>query len=309
MDAHLASPGAPQVTLDVLHTGVIWGWYVTMNFWAKSISTGVFLLGAFFMKRSPAKDFYRLVVPLLSFVFINITLLFTVLDLHQMFRFWHMFVWPHPTSAINLGAWVLTVFNGLTLAMAFLAWRKNDALYDRLIAPTWVLAFLATIYTAGLLGQANARELWHTPTEVAQMILAATLAGAATLLLLRVPTKLPLGISLEAGRATDDERTRFAWVLALSALVALTIFIAEVVFAPQKTEEAAYLVQILVSGELRTLFFSGLTLGFVVPAALAFFGLQQRSAKLFPAAAASSLVGLWLVKHAWLIAPQLIPLS
>lgn len=296
MDASLSDPGAARVTLDVLHTGVIWGWYVTMNFWAKSISTGVFLLGAFFMKKSPARDFYRLMVPAVAFVFINVTLLFTVLDLHQMFRFWHMFVWPHPTSAINLGAWVLTAYNGLTLLMTYLAWKRKDALYDRLIIPTWVIAFLATIYTAGLLGQANARELWHTPTEVAQMILAASLAGSATFLLLnQVPEK---------------ERPGFAWVLGLSALTSLTIYVSEVVFAPQKSEEAGYLIDLLLSaGTLRTLFFSGLLLGFVVPALLAFFGLKRNAAAVFPLAALSSLVGLWLVKHAWLIAPQLIPLS
>ena len=295
MDASLNDPGAARVTLDVLHTGIIWGWYVTMNFWAKSISTGVFLLGVFFMKKSPAKDFYRLAVPAVGFVFICITLLFTVLDLHQPFRFWHMFVWPHLTSAINLGAFVLTAYSGLTFVMVILAWKKKDALYDRLIVPTWIIAFLATIYTAGLLGQANARELWHTPTEVAQMILAALLAGSATFLLLnQVPEK---------------ERPGFAWVLGLSALVSLTIYVTEVVFAPQKSEEAGYLVGLLLTGSLRTLFFSGLVFGFVVPALLAFFGLKRHAAAVFPLAAASSLVGLWLVKHAWLIAPQLIPLS
>lgn len=296
MDAALNDPGAARVTLDVLHTGVIWGWYVTMNFWAKSISTGVFLLGAFFMHRSPQRALYRLVVPALGFVFINITLLFTVLDLHQPFRFWHMFVWPHPTSAINLGAFTLTIYVGLTAALVFLAWKKLDALYDQLIVPTWVVAFLATIYTAGLLGQANARELWHTPTEVAQMILAATLAGSATFLLM-------------GRRVGADEQRLFAWVLGLSAVVAFTIYVAEVVFAPQKNEEAGYLVHLLVSGELRALFFAGLGFGFLLPALATFLGLRRNSAALYPAAAASSLVGLWLVKHAWLIAPQLIPLS
>lgn len=288
-------PGAARVTLDVLHTGVIWGWYVTMNFWAKSVSTGVFLLGAFFMKKSPAKDFYRLAVPAIAFVFINITLLFTVLDLHQMTRFWHMFVWPHTTSAINLGAWTLTAYNGLTLLLVYLAWKRKDALYDSLIAPTWIVAFLATIYTAGLLGQANARELWHAPTEVAQMILAATLAGSAVFLLLnQVPEK---------------ERTGFAWVLGLSALGALTIYLSEVVFAPQKSEEAGFLVELLLTGSLRTLFLSGLGFGFVVPVLIIFFGIKREAPIVFPVAALSSLVGLWLVKHAWLIAPQLIPLS
>jgi hypothetical protein len=284
------------VTLDVLHSGIIWGWLVTMNFWAKSISTGVFLLGAFFMRQDgPSRRFYRLAVPALAFVFVNVTLLFTVLDLHQMFRFWHMFVWPHPTSAINLGAWVLTLYTGLTALLTFLAWKGKDALYDRLIAPTWVVAFLATIYTAALLGQANARELWHTPTEVGQMVLAATLAGSAVFLLVR--------------GATDDQRARFAWVLGFSASLALVIFVAEVIFAPQKSEEAMYLVHVLTTGKVGTLFFAGLGFGFVLPAALVFFGLSRRSSAPWPVAAASSLVGLWLVKHAWLLAPQLIPLS
>jgi hypothetical protein len=218
-----------------------------------------------------------------------------VLDLHQMFRFWHMFVHPHFTSAINLGAWVLTLYTGLTFLMAYLEWKHLDAWFDRLIVPTWVVAFLSTIYTAALLGQANARELWQTPTEVGQMILAATLAGSAVFLLTR--------------GATDTQRTRFAWILALSAVVTLTVFIAELVFAPQKSEEAAYLIHVLTTGNLGALFFVGLTLGFVVPAVLAFVGLQRKSAALYPLAALCGLVGLWMVKHAWLIAPQLIPLS
>lgn len=285
-----------QVTLDVLHSGIIWGWLVTMNFWAKSISTGVFLLGAFFMRQEgPSRRFFRLAVPALGFVFVNITLLFTVLDLHQMFRFWHMFVWPHPTSAINLGAWVLTAYTGLTALMTWLAWKQRDALYDRLIVPTWVVAFLATIYTAALLGQANARELWHTPTEVGQMVLAATLAGSAVFLLIR--------------GATDQQRSRFAWVLGFSASLALVVFVTELIFAPQKSEEAVFLIHVLTTGKVGALFFSGLGFGFVLPAVLVFLGLSKKSGALYPVAAVSSLVGLWLVKHAWLLAPQLIPLS
>lgn len=284
-----------QVTLDVLHTGVIWGWIVTMNFWSKSLSTGVFLLGAFFLKKESSRDFYRLAVPAIAFVFINVTLLFTLLDLHQPLRFWHMFVYPHTTSVINLGAWVLSVFNGLTFLLTLLAWRRRDALYDALIVPTWIVGFLATIYTAGLLGQSTARELWQTPTEVAQMVLSATLAGSAVFLLL--------------GRGRSAHSTTFAWVLALSALLALTIFFAELVFAPQKSEEAEYVVHQLLSGSLGRLFSAGLLLGFAIPGALALWGIRRDVPGLYPVAAASSLVGLWMVKHAWLIAPQLLPLS
>ena len=82
--------GEPTVTLDVLHTGITWGWYVTMNMWAKSVGTGVLLVGAYMMRRhAGSQDFYRKWMPILGFLFVQLTLLFTVLDLHQMFRFWH----------------------------------------------------------------------------------------------------------------------------------------------------------------------------------------------------------------------------
>ena len=279
------------VTLDVLHSGIIWGWYVTMNFWAKSISTGLVLLAPWVLRTSNDRR-TRLLVAALSFVFINVTLLFTVLDLHQPFRFWHMFVWPHLDSAINLGAWLLTVFNGLLLAMSWLAWKGRTALYDRLVPVAWPLAFLATIYTAGLLGQANAREVWSAPTEVAQMLLAATLSGSATFLLLRL-----------------GDRARLGTVLGLSATVSLTIYVSEVVFAPQKSEEAEYVVHTLLGGRIGVLFGAGLLLGFVLPMLLTYFGVRRDNPRLLAAASVLSLAGLWLVKHAWLIAPQLIPLS
>jgi protein NrfD len=279
------------VTLDVLHSGIIWGWYVTMNFWAKSISTGLILLSPWILRASNDRR-TRLLVAGLSFVFINITLLFTVLDLHQPFRFWHMFAHPHLDSVINLGAWLLTAFNGLLVLMAWLAWKSRTELYDRLMPVAWVLAFLSTIYTAGLLGQANAREVWHAPTEVAQMILAATLLGSAMFLLLRL-----------------GDRRWLATVLGLSAGVSLTIYVSEVIFAPQKSEEAEFVMHTLTGGRIGVLFGAGLLLAFVIPMGLAYLGVRRDQPRLLFAASALSLVGLWLVKHAWLIAPQLIPLS
>lgn len=279
------------VTLDVLHSGVIWGWYVTMNFWAKSVATGVFLLAPWLL----GKPKMKLAIPAIGFVFLNITLLFTVLDLHQPFRFWHMFAYPHFTSVINLGAWMLTAYNGLLVLHVALAWFGKDDLYKRLVPVTWVVAFLSTIYTAGLLGQANARELWHAATEVPQMILAATLAGSAVFLLMR---------------AGGEEASRWlSAVLGFSALVSLTIYIVEVVLAPQKSEEAEYLVHVLMSGDLKALFVGGLVLGFGLPALMSLAGAKRPSPGLMMLASVMSLIGLWLVKHAWLIAPQMIPLS
>lgn len=286
--------GNAVVTLDVLHSDVIWGWYVTMNFWAKSIATGAILLAPWMLRHWDSVRM-RLALPLIGFVFVNITLLFTVLDLHQPFRFWHMFAYPNFRSVINLGSWVLTGFNGLMVLLMFFAWKKKDGLYDKLLPLTWVVSFLATIYTAGLLGQANAREIWHAATEVPQMLLAATLAGSATLILGRL--------------GGEEARKPLSVILGLSAGVMLTIFVAEIVLAPQKSEEAEFLVHILVSGELKSLFVGGLVVGFVLPLLAVVAGAKKNMAAPLLGASLLSLVGLWLVKHAWLIAPQMIPLS
>ncbi len=296
LTAHSAVQQSAVVTLDVLHTGVIWGWFVTMNFWAKSVATGAVLLAPFFWRRFPERQgFYRLWAPLLGFVFICVTLLFTVLDLHQPLRFWHMIVHPHSTSLISLGSWVLNAFTGLTLLLAFLAWTQRDALYNKLYGLTWVVAFFATIYTAGLLGQASARELWSTATELPQMLLAALIAGSAAYLLSPVPAA--------------EERRLFGWILAGSALVSLSIFGAEIWFAPMKSEEAEYTIHLLVSGQLKGLFLSGLLIAFVLPAILSAVGVRSKSNLPLTLAAVCGLVGLFMVKHAWLLAPQLLPLS
>lgn len=290
----LLEAGHAIVTLDVLHSGVIWGWYVTMNFWAKSVATGVMLLLPWLLMRYDVPRL-RLKAAVISVLFINITLLFTVLDLHQPFRFWHIFAYTQTRSVIALGAWLLTFFNFLGMGLAALAFTKREALFDKLLPAQWVLAFFSTIYTAGLLGQANARELWMAPTETAQMLLAATLAGSAAFLLI--------------GAGGEPARRPLGQVLGISAFVSATIFVMELVFGPQKSAEAEHLVHILTSGELASVFWPGLLIGFVVPVALVLVGGRKPSAGLMIGASIAGLIGLWLVKHAWLIAPQLVPLS
>ncbi|MEF3192383.1 MAG: polysulfide reductase NrfD [Campylobacterales bacterium] len=285
------------VTLDVLHSGVIWGWYVTMNMWAKSIGTGVMLVGLYMMRKYQTNlGFFRTAIPLLGLIFIGITLLFTLLDLHQPLRFWHMFVWPHLTSVINWGSTFLNLYVAVLIGLFYALIKSKDELYNKLLLPAGVIAFIATIYTAGLMGQANAREIWQTPTEVAQMLLAATLAGSAAFLI--------VGFTL-----TEEEKISLGYVLAVSALIAFVIFLAEIVFAPQKSEEAEWVIHYITSGGMGLFFAAGLLLAFVIPMVTIALGIKNNNTSKFRLAALSALVGLWMVKHAWLIAPQMIPLS
>lgn len=287
------------VTLDVGLPDVVWGWIITMNMWAKSIGTGVIFMLFYLLKRYPTGAAeLRLPVTIVSFVFINIFLFFTVIDLHQMFRFWHIFFHPHWTSAITVGAWIVTVLVLILVGMAYASFiKKDNALFDKLLVWAVILAIPVTLYTAAIMAESTARELWQMPTEAAQMILAATLTGSATLLLMAP------GLPYEAKRD-------LAVILGLSALAAFILYMSEMVFGPIKAEEvAATLEAVKGHGEYTTMFWVGQVLAFIVPFVLVILSVTNRSAGLLKVAALSAIVGLWIVKHVWLVIPQLLPMS
>jgi len=287
------------VTLDVALPGIVWGWIITMNMWAKSIGTGVIFLGFYLFKKYPKEtEFLKMPMVLISIVFIHIFLLFTVLDLHQMFRFWHIFAYPHWTSAITVGAWIVTVLVAVLFLMVGAKYFGKETTYDKLLVVAVILAIPVTLYTAGIMAEATARELWQMPTEMVQMVLAATLTGSATLLL--------AGLN----KLTDEAKRDLAIVLGLSAFTAFMIYMGEYVFGGMKAEETqAILAYIKEGGEYASMFWIGQTFAFIVPTVLVLLAVVNRSYGILPLASVSAIAGLWLVKHVWLIIPQLLPMS
>jgi Ni/Fe-hydrogenase subunit HybB-like protein len=289
------------VTLDVAIPGIVWGWIITMNMWAKSIGTGVIFLGYYLFKKYKKNEaILSLETPILlvSLVFIHIFLLFTVLDLHQMFRFWHIFVYPHWTSAITVGAWIVTALVGVLFIMLVLKLLKKSA--ESFYGIAVFLAIPVTLYTAGIMAEASARELWQMPTEMAQMVLAATLTGAGALILLGLMKK---DFPKEAQRD-------LAIILGISALASFLLYMGELVFGPMKSEEvAATLVHIAQGGEYHSMFWIGQSLAYLIPMGIAYIAIKSDTYEILPFAAISAIVGLWIVKHVWLVIPQLVPMS
>jgi len=286
------------VTLDVLHTKVIWGWFVTMNMWAKSIGTGIFFVAIYMMMKFKDKDeFYKIRMPIVGIIFIAITLFFTALDLHQPFKAWHMFVFPHMTSVINIGSWFINIYLAIIMLMFWANFKNNPSLFQKLIIPGTVMAFFTTVYTAGLMGQSNAREIWQTPAEVFSMLLAAGIGGSATLLL------------LGGNKISIEEKRSLATILGISTILSLVLFLSEILFAPVKSEEAEWVIHYLTHGELAGFFITGLIMACLIPSIVVAIYLKSKSMATIQIASVLALVGLWMVKHAWLIAPQMIPLS
>jgi formate-dependent nitrite reductase membrane component NrfD len=287
------------VTLDVGLPGIVWPWLVTMNMWAKSIGTGVILVLFYLLKKYPeAAGNMRTATAIVAFVFINLFLLFTLADLHQPFRMWHIFFYPHWTSAITVGAWMATIFVGLLVGLVFAGLiKKDDALFDKILLPTVILAVPVTLYTAALMSQCTAREIWQMPTESAQMILAALLAGSATMILM-------------GGKLPEAAQNNLGTILGLSALAAFILYMAELVFGPMKAEEVtAVLGYIKGHGEYTTMFWIGQTFAYIVPMVLVLLSIVNKSTSLLKVASVSALIGLWVAKDVWLKIPQLLPMS
>ncbi|MBU1657947.1 polysulfide reductase NrfD [bacterium] len=301
MAAHeiLAATNA-VVTLDVALPGIVWPWLVTVNMWAKSIGTGViFMLFLLLRKHPEAAGSLRFPTTVVSIIFIHIFLLFTLADLHQPFKMWHIFFYPHLTSAITVGAWMATAFVGLLFLLAFLSFiKKDNAAFDKTLTWVVILAIPVTLYTAGLMSQCTARELWQMPTESAQMIFAALLSGSAAMILL-------------GGSKLDYEAKKtLGVVLGLSAMMSFILYMSEYVFGPMKAEEvAAVLEYIKGDGPYTVMFWLGQWIAYLLPMLLIVLSRTSKSENILKLAAILALAGLWLVKHVWLIIPQLLPMS
>ncbi len=300
MAAHeILSATNAVVTLDVALPGIVWPWLVTVNMWAKSIGTGIIFM-LFILLRMYPQDVQKLRLPvaIVSFLFINIFLLFTLADLHQPFRMWHIFVYSHWTSAIAIGSVMASAFLGLLTLLAFLAYKKNNETFDKVLLWTTVLAIPVTLYTASLMAQCTARELWQMPAESAQMILAALLAGSAAMIL------------VGGNKLSAEAKNLMGVILGLSALMAFIIYMSEYIFGPMKAEEiAATMAYVKSGGEWNVGFWLGQWLTYILPMLFVMLSRVNKSESILKLAAILAIVGLAIVKHVWLVIPQLLPMS
>ncbi len=304
------------VTLDVALPGIIWGWMITLNMWAKSIGTGVVLVGAFLLYRhkKEAMPNLRWLMPVISFIALNVFLLFTLVDLHQPLRMINIFLHPHWTSAITVGAWMASLFTGLITLMMVIgvldafpdlgrhntfakALRKMSGIYEGIFPFVVFLALPVTMYTAVIMAESSARELWAAPAELIQMLLAAFMVGSASL------------IFIANDKWSDEAKRDLAWVLALSVAASFIMYMGEYFFSFKAAEVEATLAYIHEGGSYHLQFWAAMVLGYIIPFFIATASIKKYNTIMMRFAALTTLIGLYLAKSTWLEIPQMIPLS
>ncbi|MBV9282922.1 MAG: polysulfide reductase NrfD, partial [Chloroflexi bacterium] len=155
-----------------------WGWPVSAYLWTKSVAAGAFLVAAFLFLLGGAASSHSLLTvaaPIISLVFLGLTNALLVLDLERPERFWRVMLWPHWSSWLVKGAYILAAYGALLTLSLITGVAGSSGLFRLLAWPGGALAVAAAGYTAFLLAQARGRDLWQSPLLPPHLVVQAAL--------------------------------------------------------------------------------------------------------------------------------------
>ncbi|HKW91503.1 MAG TPA: 4Fe-4S dicluster domain-containing protein [Methylomirabilota bacterium] len=289
--------GLARTVYDVAHPERPWGWKVAAYLWTKSIAAGAFLVASLGLAVGllTVDNLTALAVPVIGLAFLLLTTLLLVFDLKRPERFLYLILKPNPRSWLVLGGfilfaagvlgalWLLAGFVGSLVALQLLAW------------PMAVAAAATAGYSAFLFGQAEGRDFWQSPLLLPHLLVAALVAGSASLLL---AARLLGSAPIVAGG--------LGIVLWASLLVSALVLGAELCTA-HGNQDAAEAARLLTRGPLRVPLWGGVVvLGIALPLVLLPSASVPFGSEL---AAGLALAGLWLWEELWIRAGQMLPLS
>lgn len=287
----MAPPAPPaRVAYDVPRQRA-WGWPVSSYIWTKGIAAGLGILAGVgqYVDIGVSRTAVQLIAPIVAIVFLGITGGLLVGDLKRPERFWTILTRPQWKSWLARGAFIIAAYGAALVVWLALAIFADGAGLNGLAPVLIILAALTAGYTAPLLGQCEARDLWQTPLLLPHLIAHALLAGLAVVILV-------------ASNAETTTGVRAVFVILLLVTGSLSLIDA---VKRHKTLNATAAAQALTRGAQSRFFWLALLVGVALPAILALAG----GASLLIVAAALSLAGLWLHGHAFILAGQGPPIS
>ena len=268
--------------------GVLWGWEVPAYIWTKAISSGVILmayaLGLFDLQLNTTTNIY---VHGIAIVFLALTGGLLVSDLDRPDRFLYVLFRPNWNSWLVRGAYIITAFGGLC-SIGLTAHLLDIAIPKPLLIVGILLGVSTAVYTAFLLGQAKARDLWSSKTSSLHMLIHAIIAGAAVFLL------MPTQYSNLCGKVL------------LGALGLNFILVVYEAFGRHPTADGDLAAYKMTHGKYAKIFYTGLLGGTIAPSILLAAPLGSTFEVL---AAILVLVGIYCTEFVRIRTPQLIPLS
>ncbi|MCP4426326.1 MAG: polysulfide reductase NrfD [Chloroflexi bacterium] len=295
-----------QVAYNVQHK-IPWHWPVPAYLATKGIASGIFMILAlgFGLGWFEFDSLTALASGLISLIFLGATTVFLVIDLEKPERFLYILLRPQWNSWLARGAVLLIGLS--TIVGLWWLFELGGYLYDY-SSPIvqsiffWVglpFAVGTAVYTAFLFGQAEGRDLWQSPLLPFHLIVQAFMMGGAALLLVDLFIAVPTDIA----RAT-------LIIFMVSLIVDVFVTLIGEFSVPHASEVAAAAAHEITHGRYRKQFWWGsITLGHVVPMALALMMFLAPSALIGAVAGVCAAVGLYLFEHVFVMAPQEVPNS
>ena len=279
---------APAVlAYDVPHR-TPWDWRVSLYTWTKGIAAGAYLVPLLLVAVGVLPDaspLWQWAAPVVAGAFLAITGLVLIADLDHPERVYLLFTRPRWNSWLARGGVIIALF-GATLAAHFAASLLGAVALQRLLMwPGAALAVLTAVYTAFLLAQARARDLWQSPMLVPQLAVQALMAGSAAGL-------------IAAGFLEPQAQRVLAGLTAGASLLHLLLVAAEATLA-HATAHAELAGRTMVSGRYAPAFRASVAL-MAAGAAAPWTGTL---------AAPLALAGLLAYEHAYIQAGQSVPLA
>lgn len=302
MAGTLLNSAAPRETYNVPHR-IPWHWPVPAYLVTKAIGAGAFIVGAggVALGLLPDAPLFTSIAAFVALLFIGITTLLLIADLDQPKRFWYMLKRPQWRSWLTRGAFILIAYSAL-LGLYFLGHAAEQlglmpgasGLANALVAPTFVLAVLAAVYTAFLFAQAEGRDLWQSPLLAPHLFVQAVMAGAAALLI--VGAFIPVDAQARSALAVVFGVS----VLANGAMIAFSEF-----GAPHASAVASAAAHLIKRGKYVRDYWIALVGGGALPLLIAL--MLPVSPLMMAVAALAALFGLYRYEYAFVMAPQEIP--
>ena len=238
------------------------------------------------------------VAPFAALCFTVLTILVLIGNLERPGRFMRIMFRPNPSSWLVWGTWILIIFSITVLFWLATGLLSAEDLLAQVLWPGIISSALAAGYSAFLLAQARARDLWRSPQLFPHLIVQAFLAGSAL---------LSLGALYERSGAVLALLLRCV----LAGLIAHGILVL-IEMAFPRGGDGAGAVHYLIHGPLAERFwFAAVFGGIAAPIyLLAYYFARADSGSAVPLlAAVVSLLGVLAYDDCYMRAGQALPLS
>jgi formate-dependent nitrite reductase membrane component NrfD len=275
-----------------------WGPKVSAYLWTKSIAAGAPLVSALaaLLGASPSSFLLGVASPVLALLFLAVTTGLLVVDLKRPDRFHYILLKGNHTSWLVKGAWILMAYGLLVALWLVGAAAGAPGLLRALAVPVGVLAAATAGYSAFLFGQAEGRDFWQSPLLLPQLLLAALVAGGASLLVVGfVVGAAPWSLQL------------LGWLVAAALAGNAVVLFAEL-SGTHANVDVARTARLITRGHFSHRFWVG-AVGVGIAAPLLLLALFPAGGALGPIAALLALAGLWIYEDIWIKAGQSLPLS